>query len=629
MLGVTANPTSSTAPAPPSDRRGGRKRSGGRKGGAVAARSGRAVALRESAEGYQQHDPRSTTLYGLVADHLETFLDEVREHHERGLPGYVEQELRAYLGCGIHALGFSRARCRDCGREIVVAFSCQRRSVCPSCNARRMCGSAAHLTDHVFPNVPVRQWVLSVPYELRLTLARHPDALSAVGRIFVEEIFRYQSERAGLCGGIDRKHARSGAVQFPQRFGGSLNLNVHYHVAAADGVFVEDAVGRADEAQADEARDGNGIGPGVGNGAVQFHALPRPDRCTLDTIATNVQIRATRWLKRKGLLRDPTDDDAFHNDVPDRSALDSCLQGSLGLGELTELGPNASTTALGESSSDPEPELPRPSKSARRGGQARGFDVHAGVVIGSDDRQGRERLLRYCARPPLSLERLSVLPDGRVAYELRRPWGRQTHRVMDPLSFLARLAALVPPPRHPLIRFHGVFAPNSAWRSRVVPQRAPESAMDTSAECSCCGPDVGEKNYAVASDRVGSALIACVSATTNDVSSACGPVYAAAGTLCSVVSADAALSLCPSHQSTDVRRTRRPSARIDWAELLKRTYDVDALACPCGGRLRFISVITERDVARATLESLGLPSDVPPIARARSPDPIDPIPDYG
>jgi hypothetical protein len=76
--------------------------------------------------------------------------------------------------------------------------------------------------------------------------------------------------------------------------------------------------------------------------------------------------------------------------------------------------------------------------------------------------------------------------------------------------------------------------------------------------------------------------------------------------------------------------SREPrSARVDWAELLKRTYDVDALTCPCGGRLRFISVTTERDVARAILESLGLPSDVPPIARARSPDPIDPIPDYG
>jgi hypothetical protein len=32
-----------------------------------------------------------------------------------------------------------------------------------------------------------------------------------------------------------------------------------------------------------------------------------------------------------------------------------------------------------------------------------------------------------------------------------------------------RIAALVPAPRCPLIRFHGVFGPHSSWRSLVVP----------------------------------------------------------------------------------------------------------------------------------------------------------------
>ena len=61
-------------------------------------------------------------------------------------------------------------------------------------------------------------------------------------------------------------------------------------------------------------------------------------------------------------------------------------------------------------------------------------------------------------------------------------------------------------------------------------------------------------------------------------------------------------------------------SRIPWAELLKRVYDVDALACSCGGRLRFIALILESDVARRILDSLGLESAPPPIARARSPD---------
>jgi hypothetical protein len=70
-----------------------------------------------------------------------------------------------------------------------------------------------------------------------------------------------------------------------------------------------------------------------------------------------------------------------------------------------------------------------------------------------------------------------------------------------------------------------------------------------------------------------------------------------------------------------------PSARIDWAELLKRIYDVDALACPCGGRLRFIALILDEELAREILDSLGLPSRAPPVAGARAPDWVDPPPD--
>jgi hypothetical protein len=69
-----------------------------------------------------------------------------------------------------------------------------------------------------------------------------------------------------------------------------------------------------------------------------------------------------------------------------------------------------------------------------------------------------------------------------------------------------------------------------------------------------------------------------------------------------------------------------PSTRIDWAELLKRVHDVDALACPCGGRLKFVALILDEDPARAIIESLRLPSEPPAIARARSPDWLDPSP---
>jgi Transposase zinc-binding domain len=68
-----------------------------------------------------------------------------------------------FLECGILAHGFLRLRCAECAHEKLVAFSCKRRGICPSCGARRMVETAAHLVDHVIPPVPVRQWVVSFP----------------------------------------------------------------------------------------------------------------------------------------------------------------------------------------------------------------------------------------------------------------------------------------------------------------------------------------------------------------------------------------------------------------------------------------------------------------------------------
>jgi hypothetical protein len=72
----------------------------------------------------------------------------------------------------------------------------------------------------------------------------------------------------------------------------------------------------------------------------------------------------------------------------------------------------------------------------------------------------------YGAREPLSLERLSALPDGRLAYRMKRasPTG-ETHLVLPPVAFLRRVAALVPPRRARLVRYFGVFAPNARVRS--------------------------------------------------------------------------------------------------------------------------------------------------------------------
>jgi hypothetical protein len=86
------------------------------------------------------------------------------------VPAYVEREFRRYLESGILAHGFARARCGQCGHDFLIAFSCKGRGVCPACNARRMVATAAHLIDHVLPDLPLRQWVLAEPKLLRYFL---------------------------------------------------------------------------------------------------------------------------------------------------------------------------------------------------------------------------------------------------------------------------------------------------------------------------------------------------------------------------------------------------------------------------------------------------------------------------
>jgi hypothetical protein len=73
------------------------------------------------APAYQPRRPTETVLYRAVRDHLETFLRHTRETYESPLPRYVEQELRAYLRCGVFSHGFSRFRCDTCAHDLLVA----------------------------------------------------------------------------------------------------------------------------------------------------------------------------------------------------------------------------------------------------------------------------------------------------------------------------------------------------------------------------------------------------------------------------------------------------------------------------------------------------------------------------
>ena len=142
------------------------------------------VAPQYEAFSYQRRVPEQTLLYRVLAENLETFLDRCQsEEHE--LPRYVEKELREYLTCDVLGHGFVRLKCDGCGKERPVAFSCKGRGFCPSCTGRRMSDTAARLVDDVFPDdVPVRQWVLSLPINIRYRLAYDGALLSKVLSVF-------------------------------------------------------------------------------------------------------------------------------------------------------------------------------------------------------------------------------------------------------------------------------------------------------------------------------------------------------------------------------------------------------------------------------------------------------------
>jgi hypothetical protein len=532
-----------------------------------------------------------------VRANLESFLAYARANYDGGLPRYVEQEFRAYIRCGDFSEGFSRAHCDACGHDLLVAFSCHGRSICPSCCGRRMANVAAHLVDRVLPDVPVRQYVLTLPYELRRLAAFKADVLTALARIFVEAVFARYRSRAGSDG---IESPQCGSVNFVQRFG-SLNLHVHFHLLALDGVFARDA-----------------------RGGLVFHPAEAPTAADLEAIVARTARRSIAWLRKRGYI-DDSPLEARSNEEPAQTALDACAAIAMGRGNVSTL-PRDSTQDDGHGAAEERPD--KPALAVERDG----FNVHAGVRIEAGDDLGRERLARYGARPPLSLERLRRLPGGRVAYRLKYvDRGRRgKNRVMTGIEFMARLAAIIAPPRYPLVRFAGVLAPRSAWRREVVPEPREQRAPCEAARTQKPGPTERRPEQHPAGDaRGGPAPRAPSPPEASDTHR--GPAMSAhdvamVAAVRAAPLADDVMRLAPNIIS--VRHWDRllggllyaVSPRVDWATLLRRSFSVDVLECPkCHGRLRMIAVITEREPARRILAHLGLPTDPLPVARARDP----------
>jgi hypothetical protein len=333
------------------------------------------------------------------------------------------------------AHGFVRVRCDACGQDQLVAFSCKQRGICPSCDGKRMTEGAAHLVESVLPGVPFRQWVLTVPFDLRYVLAWNRELRTAVLNAFiraVESHYRREARLDGYSGG------HCGAVSVLQRFDGSLRLSPHWHVLFADGVWIEQ--GKTDPyfVQAVPPREGD-----------------------VAKVLADAERRIWRQVERLGWT--DRNNDPLHERDP---ALSACLQASLW--NRAAAGGAVGSAVVKQRGPKPDPANAKPN--GRNCATLDGFSLHANTRVGPKARKQLEELCRYLLRPGVPAKRIAQTDDGKVRITLKSSWKDGTTAVeLKPHDFMVRLAALVPLPRHAIQRYHGVFAPNAKLRGAIVP----------------------------------------------------------------------------------------------------------------------------------------------------------------
>ncbi|MGH8829983.1 MAG: transposase, partial [Polaromonas sp.] len=383
----------------------------------------------------------------------------------------------------------------------------------------------------VFPRLAVRQWVLSVPKRLRYFLQRDKDALNTALRVFCRVVLR--TLQAHCPGAVQRDPAtlHLGAVAFIHRFGSSLNTHVHFHVCVVDGVF-ESVSGprpqpRGDADAAAKAK------PTPTPQSVIFHGVAGLDEIAIAQVQADVRKRILRAFVARGLI-----------EACDAKDMAGYAHGG-------------------------------------------GFSVDAGVCITAADRAGLERLLRYCARPPLAMDRLRQR-GAQLVYHCPKPQsgGKREDLVLTPLELIDRIAALVPPPRTHRHRYFGVLAPNSPLRAAVT------------AMAQVATPITSPAPEAAATDA------------SSDAVSGNGAAGAGAG--------ETGVPAKP--PQPEPKPKPRSPAHYLWAALIARIYEVFPLVCPvCAGQMRIIAFITQGAEVRKILEHIGVDAQPPRITPARGP----------
>jgi Putative transposase len=325
---------------------------------------------------------------------------------------------------------------------------------------------------------------------------------------------------------------RAGAVSFVQRFDSALRLNVHLHVLWLDGVY----------------------GWEPGRDEPEFHAQPEVNDADVQQLVRRIRDRVLRALRKAGKWVDP----------------DAAAEVGDGAGD--ELLPGLAAAAVEGRAAFGARAGQRDGRVGREGRweplvkgplcvEVDGFSLHAGAWVSARDREKLEKLCRYAARPAVAESRLVELSDGRIGYSLKKRWRDGTTAVvMTKEVLMERLCALVPKPRKHLVTYHGVLAPASGLRSRVVPGRGEEEG------------EAGGCRHGAGSGGEGEHAVAVAEAVER---------VDAAGLRRQQAERRLRARLRVPHGGGGRRGGRR---RYSWAELLQRAFGIEVLVCPkCSG----------------------------------------------
>ena len=183
---------------------------------------------------YRPRDHEASLFFKIARDHFVGFERVYPERFQKRY-GYYRPVIRSsidkFLKCGDLKEGFARVRCKECGEEFFVAFSCRQRSCCPSCDKKRSLLLAYHLNEEVLAAVPHRQWVFTIPKRLRVYFRYDRSLLGGLCRAAyetVKDVFRLE---------IDGDSGVLGMVATIQTFGDLIHWHPHIHTIVAEGVF--------------------------------------------------------------------------------------------------------------------------------------------------------------------------------------------------------------------------------------------------------------------------------------------------------------------------------------------------------------------------------------------------------